>query len=288
MDQNGRSLAKSAFRFVLIIGIANFFADLTYESARSINGQYLAALGAASAAVGFTAGFGELVGYGLRSLFGLITDRTGKYWLFTILGYIINLLAVPAMALADNWPVAAVLIVAERTGRAIRKPPTEAMLSYAGKQIGRGRVFGLNEALDQAGATLGPLAMALGSIRTADLFRVWHFPSLSHPSWDQRETDLLEPNSFTNHSARIDHFAVGHLDDRDSVKGGLVAGGDRPRNGARVSPGVAYPLLVGCFHSICRVVPNAVSGGIKRGWRKPEAGSGCMYRRATRQLGFRG
>ena len=114
MDQNGRSLAKSAFRFVLIIGIANFFADLTYESARSINGQYLAALGAASAAVGFTAGFGELVGYGLRSLFGLITDRTGKYWLFTILGYIINLLAVPAMALADNWPVAAVLMESRR------------------------------------------------------------------------------------------------------------------------------------------------------------------------------
>lgn len=161
MDRNGRSLAKRAFQFVLIIGIANLFADLTYESARSINGQYLAALGATSAAVGFTAGFGELVGYGLRSLFGLMTDRTGKYWLFTILGYIINLLAVPALALAGNWQVAAVLIVAERTGRAIRKPPIEAMLSYAGKQIGQGWVFGLNEALDQAGATLGPLTMAL-------------------------------------------------------------------------------------------------------------------------------
>lgn len=161
MGQDDRSLAKNAFRFVLIIGIANLFADFTYESARSINGQYLASLGAASAAVGFTAGFGELVGYGLRSFVGLITDRTRRYWLATILGYTINLLAVPALALAGNWPVAAALIVCERTGRAIRKPPTEAMLSYAGTQMGQGWVFGLNEALDQAGATLGPLMMAL-------------------------------------------------------------------------------------------------------------------------------
>jgi predicted MFS family arabinose efflux permease len=36
----------------------------------------------------------------------------------------------------------------------------EAMLSQAGKSIGHGWVFGLNEALDQTGATLGPLIAA--------------------------------------------------------------------------------------------------------------------------------
>ncbi|TMF54439.1 MAG: MFS transporter [Chloroflexi bacterium] len=65
------------------------------------------------------------------------------------------------MALAGNWPLAAALIMTERTGRAIRKPSTAAMLSHAGHQIGQGWVFGLNEALDQAGATIGPLIMAL-------------------------------------------------------------------------------------------------------------------------------
>jgi len=70
-------------------------------------------------------------------------------------------LLVPAMALAGNWPLAAILIMTERTGRAIRKPAMAAMLSHAGQQMGRGWVFGLNEALDQAGATLGPLVMAL-------------------------------------------------------------------------------------------------------------------------------
>jgi len=71
------------------------------------------------------------------------------------------MLAVPALALATQWPVAATLVVAERVGRGIRKPTVDAMLSYAGKSIGPGWVFGLNEALDQAGAMIGPLLMAL-------------------------------------------------------------------------------------------------------------------------------
>jgi MFS-type transporter involved in bile tolerance (Atg22 family) len=94
-------------------------------------------------------------------LSGLIGDRTGKYWTVTVVGYWINMLAVPALALAGHWPVAAGLVITERAGRAIRKPSTDAMLSFAGKQLGSGWVFGLNEALDQAGATIGPLLIAL-------------------------------------------------------------------------------------------------------------------------------
>jgi predicted MFS family arabinose efflux permease len=149
-----------AFRFVLVIGIANLFADMTYEGARSVTGPFLGSLGASAAVVGFTAGFGELLGYSLRSVSGLISDKTGRYWLLTIVGYVVNMLAVPMLAFAGNWPLAAVLIVTERTGRAIRKPSTAAMLSFAGKHIGQGWVFGLNEALDQAGATIGPLILA--------------------------------------------------------------------------------------------------------------------------------
>jgi MFS family permease len=168
---------STALRFVVVLGIANFFADMTYEGARSVTGPFLGTLGASAAAVGFTAGLGELLGYSLRSIFGVIADRTGRYWLVTIVGYVVNMLAVPALALSGNWPLAAGLIITERTGRAIRKPSTEAMLSFAGKQIGRGWVFGLNEALDQAGATIGPLIISLtlferGNYRNAFAFLV--------------------------------------------------------------------------------------------------------------------
>jgi len=101
------------------------------------------------------------MGYAFRSVTGYFADKTHKYWAFIFVGYAINMLAVPALAFAGNWPLAAALVVAERTGRAIRKPSTDAMLSHAGSQIGHGWAFGLNEFLDQTGATIGPLIMAL-------------------------------------------------------------------------------------------------------------------------------
>src|SRR5437667_11831536 len=103
--------ASTAFRFVIVVGIANPFADMTYEGARSATGQFLGSLGASAAVIGFTAGLGELFGYALRSFSGYLGDKTGKYWLVTIVGYIVNMLAVPALALAGNWPLAAGLIV---------------------------------------------------------------------------------------------------------------------------------------------------------------------------------
>jgi predicted MFS family arabinose efflux permease len=161
MTRSKESIAKTAFGFVLIIGIVNLFADMTYEGARSITGPFLGSLGASATVVGVVAGTGELVGYSLRSAAGYFADKTQRYWLIVFVGYLINMLAVPALALSGNWPIAAALIVAERTGRALRKPVVDAMISYAGKSIGRGWVFGLNEGLDQAGATIGPLVVAL-------------------------------------------------------------------------------------------------------------------------------
>jgi len=156
-----KNLANLAFRFVFIIGIVSLFGDMTYEGARSINGAFLGSLGASGAVVGFVAGFGELIGYGLRSITGFFADKSHKYWVFAFVGYFINLFAVPTLALAGSWQIAAMLMIAERTGRAIRKPSMDAMLSYTGKTLGNGWVFGLNEALDQTGATVGPLIVSL-------------------------------------------------------------------------------------------------------------------------------
>ncbi len=155
------SAGRSAFAFVLTMGFVNLFADMTYEGGASINGQFLGSLGASAAAVSIIAGAGECVGYGLRSVAGYLADKTGKYWPITFMGYAVNLLAVPAMALAPGWQAAGALVLAERIGRAFRKPTVEAMLSYSTGKHGRGWVYAVNTAMDETGATLGPLLVAL-------------------------------------------------------------------------------------------------------------------------------
>jgi MFS family permease len=164
-----------AFLFVMTTGIVNLFGDITYEGGASINGPFMASLGAGAAIISIAAGLGEFLGYALRLPSGYVADRSGRYWLITFIGYVTNLFAVPAMALAGSWQLAAALIVAERVGRALRKPTVEAMLSYTTGELGKGWVYALNTALDEVGATIGPLLIALvlllrGDYRTAYAF----------------------------------------------------------------------------------------------------------------------
>jgi predicted MFS family arabinose efflux permease len=150
-----------ALRFVVLVGVMSFFADFTYEDSRGILGPYLALLGASGTIVGVVTGFGELAGYGLRLVSGRLADRTRQFWPITIFGYVVQMAAVPALALAHSWPAAAILLIVERVGKAIRNPPRDVMLSHAGAQSGGiGWAFGLHEALDQFGALAGPILVA--------------------------------------------------------------------------------------------------------------------------------
>lgn len=152
--------APRTVRFVVLLGVVSLFADVTYEGARSAAGPFLATLGASAVVVSLVSGGGELAGYALRLWSGRLADRTHRYWAIAFAGYALNLLAVPLLALAATWPHAAGLLILERIGKALRTPARDAMLSYATRSMGRGWGFGLHEALDQVGATLGPLVVA--------------------------------------------------------------------------------------------------------------------------------
>jgi MFS family permease len=181
MATAGDASKKTALRFVVLLGVVSLFADMTYEGARSITGPFLAVLGASGTVVGVVAGLGELLGYSLRLASGYLADRTRRYWALTFLGYGVNVLAVPLLAMAGRWEIAAALMIAERVGKAIRTPARDAMLSQATHQIGHGRGFGLHEALDQIGAVSGPLLVALVLVWRADDYR-WAFGVLLAPA----------------------------------------------------------------------------------------------------------
>ena len=154
-----RTPRSAAIRFIVCLGFVSLFADMTYEGAYSITGPFLSGLGASALQVGFISGFGEMIAASLRYFSGKFADRTQAYWSIVTFGYVLNLIAVPALAFVGSWQAAALLIVVERTGKAMRGPARDVLLSAATAETGHGWGFGLHAAMDQAGAVLGPLLM---------------------------------------------------------------------------------------------------------------------------------
>jgi len=152
-----------AMLFIILFGIVSLFSDMTHEGASSIRGAYLSLLGASAATIGFISGLGELIGYSMRYIFGTLTDKSKKYWPMVIFGYVLDVLAVPALALVgeNGWMAACGLLVIQRMGKAIKKPAKDTIMSFAATQEGVGRSFGIQEVLDQIGAFLGPVLLYL-------------------------------------------------------------------------------------------------------------------------------
>lgn len=162
MTKQSKHLSQ-ALLFIMLFGIVSLFSDMTHEGASSIRGAYLALLGASAGTIGFISGLGELIGYSLRYVFGRIADKTKKYWSMTILGYVLDVLAVPALALVGEhgWIFACGLLVIQRMGKAIKKPAKDTIMSFAASQEGAGKSFGIQEVLDQIGAFAGPVLLYL-------------------------------------------------------------------------------------------------------------------------------
>ncbi|MCL5019912.1 MAG: MFS transporter [Patescibacteria group bacterium] len=213
---NPNNPRKTAMHFILLMGMVSLFGDITYEGARSITGPYLAVLGAGAGVVGFVAGFGEFIGYALRLVSGYLSDRTKAYWYFTFIGYGL-ILSIPFIALTGSWQIAAILIITERLGKAIRTPARDAILSHATAQVGRGWGFGIHEAIDQIGAIIGPLIFSAvfllnGSYRKG--FTLLWIPGIlviialliafiKVPSPEKLETSGKENNASNKESAAI-------------------------------------------------------------------------------------
>ncbi len=155
----------SAWRVVWWFGFVSLAADMVYEGARSVYGPLLASLGASAVVVGLVTGAGEAMALVLRLVFGPMADRTGRYWGLTIVGYGLTAVCVPLLAVTPfvggaGLVLAAVLILLERSGKAVRSPSKSALLAHVASAVGRGRGFGVHKALDQVGAFAGPLLVA--------------------------------------------------------------------------------------------------------------------------------
>lgn len=171
MSERHKKQVSGALAFIFLMGIVSLFSDMTHEGGRSILGEFLNLTGASAATIGFISGLGELLGYGLRIISGRIADKTKHYWTLVIFGYVIQVLAIPALALVpeNGWLVACGLVVMERIGKAVKKPAKNTLVSFASSEIGQGKGFAYQEFLDQLGAFLGPVILfVISLIKGAD------------------------------------------------------------------------------------------------------------------------
>lgn len=154
---------SAAMSFIVLFGIVSLFSDMTHEGASSIRGAYLTMLGASAGTIGFISGLGEMIGYSMRYFFGRLTDKSRRYWPMTVTGYVLDIIAVPALALVgkNGWFWACSLLVVQKIGKAVKKPAKDTIMSFAASQEGAGKSFAMQEVLDQIGAFLGPVLLYL-------------------------------------------------------------------------------------------------------------------------------
>ncbi|MDO4488420.1 MAG: MFS transporter [Eubacteriales bacterium] len=242
MSRNKKLAASAggAMAFIFLMGIVSLFSDMTHEGARSVLGEYLNLAGASATTIGFVAGVGELCGYSLRLLSGYIADKSKKYWTMVIAGYVMQVLAIPALALVpeNGWVLACGLVILERIGKAIKKPAKNTLVSFAASEVGTGKGFAYQEFLDQLGAFTGPVILfIIASIKgTSNLFSTYRlcflvlgipalitislviFSKIKYPNPEMFEKTKDEPTefkfqkSFAFYMVAICLFAFGFAD----------------------------------------------------------------------------
>ena len=146
---------------VVALGVVSFFTDLSSEMIYPLLPVFLTTvLAAGPRALGVIEGVAETTAAGVKLLSGLWADRLRRRKPLVVAGYSLAGLVRPLIGLAGSWPSVLVLRFADRVGKGLRSSPRDALIADATPTERRGEAFGLQRALDHAGAVAGPLVAA--------------------------------------------------------------------------------------------------------------------------------
>jgi len=146
-------------RTVWALGLVSLFMDASSESIHALLPLFLTVtLGASAATVGLIDGVAEAVASVAKMFSGYLSDRIGRRKPLVLLGYGLAALSKPLFPLATSATTVFAARFADRVGKGLRGAPRDALVADVTPPEMRGRAFGLRQALDTAGAFIGPLA----------------------------------------------------------------------------------------------------------------------------------
>jgi MFS family permease len=112
-------------------------------------------------AIGIIEGVAETTAATLKVFSGIWADRLRQRKPLVVLGYGLSSFFRPFIGLATIWPVVLLLRFMDRVGKGIRSSPRDALIADITTSSNRGISFGFHQAMDHAGAVLGPLVAYL-------------------------------------------------------------------------------------------------------------------------------
>jgi MFS family permease len=142
---------------VVLLGFTSLFTDVGTEMIFPLLPVFLTeTLGAGGAFLGLVEGAADTVSSLLKLASGVVADRAHRRKPLVLFGYGLASAVRPFVALATRpWHVLAVR-VSDRVGKGLRSSPRDAMIADAAGDRA-GRAFGFHQAMDNAGAVVGPL-----------------------------------------------------------------------------------------------------------------------------------
>jgi MFS family permease len=145
---------------IFALGWVSFFMDVSSEMIYPLLPAFLSSLGAGGVAIGLVAGLSETTASFFRVISGHLSDRFKKRKSAIILGYGLSTLARPLLALSASWTHVLGFRLLDRAGKGVRTPPRDALIADSSSAERYGRSFGIQRAMDTAGAVLGPALAA--------------------------------------------------------------------------------------------------------------------------------
>ena len=148
-------------RNVILLGLTSLLADFSSEMVFPILPFFIQSLGGAGVAIGLAFGVGDAVAAIFKVISGRWADKTKKYKTFVFVGYAFSAIAKFLYPLSASWRQILAIRPIERIGKGFRDAPRDAILSESMPYERRGRGFGIQRAMDSAGAILGSLAVLI-------------------------------------------------------------------------------------------------------------------------------